>query len=144
MEKHVLSVNDSFGFSVPDGFTPGMTMAGYFIHVIITNEDELKPGGSHYNPEAKPKYAIVIAYPQEDKRLKVRRAEYEKFSCSQEDYDFLKACPDLSGRPVFLTVDVNSWAAGESRHGVWYRFVSGSLMRFDGLPLNALPPGKEK
>ena len=144
MEKNSLPVNDSFRFPVPPGFIPGMTMAGYFIHSVISNEDELKPGGAHYDPQAKPKYCIVVAYPAEDRKLKVRTTEYEKFSCSQEDYDFLNACPDLPGRPVYITVDVNSWATGESRHGVWYKFVSGSMVRFDGQPLGALPAGRDK
>ncbi|HFO4987678.1 TPA: hypothetical protein ACHJ2P_004756, partial [Escherichia coli] len=105
---------------------------------------ELKPGGTHYNPEAKPKYAIVIAYPYEDKKLKVRREEHERFSCTEEDFKFFNSCPDLKGKPVYLTVDVNSWATGSERHGVWYRFISGSMKRFDGQPLGALPAGKEK
>ncbi|WP_284499577.1 hypothetical protein [Escherichia coli] len=39
---------------------------------------------------------------------------------------------------------MNSWATSSDRHGVWYRFVSGSMKRFDGQPLGALPAGKEK
>ncbi|EIH8837956.1 hypothetical protein ACM61_005374 [Escherichia coli] len=50
----------------------------------------------------------------------------------------------MQGKPVYLTVDVNSWATGSERHGVWYRFISGSMKRFDGQPLGALPAGKEK
>ncbi len=56
----------------------------------------------------------------------------------------LNSCPDLQGKPVYLTVDVNSWSTGSERHGVWYRFISGSMKRFDGQPLGALPAGKEK
>lgn len=135
---------DSFPFPSPDGFASGMTMAGYFIHVAVTNDDELKPGSSHYDPEAKPKYAIVIAYPYEDRKLKVRREEHERFSCTEEDFKFLNSCPDLRGKPVYLTVDVNSWSTGSERHGVWYRFISGSMKRFDGKPVGPLLPGKEK
>ncbi|CAD6122372.1 hypothetical protein AOY57_17310 [Escherichia coli] len=137
-------IYDSFPFPSPDGFVSGMTMAGYFIHVAVTNHEELKPGGSHYDPEAKPKYAIVIAYPYEDKKLQVRREEHERFSCTEEDFKFLNSCPDLKGKPVYLTVDVNSWSTGSERHGVWYRFISGSMKRFDGQPLGALPAGKDK
>ncbi|HBN1710206.1 TPA: hypothetical protein L1241_003957 [Escherichia coli] len=135
---------DSFRFPVPEGFATGMTMAGYFIHATIMNDDELKPTGSHYDPEAKPKHVIVIAYPYEDRKLKVRREEHERFSCTEEDFKFFNSCSDLKGKPVYLTVDVNSWATSSDRHGVWYRFVSGSMKRFDGQPLGALPAGKEK
>ncbi|HFD2652038.1 TPA: hypothetical protein ACF2XQ_005108, partial [Escherichia coli] len=76
-------IYDSFPFPSPEGFTSGMTMAGYFIHATVINDEELKPGGTHYNPEAKPKYAIVIAYPYEDRKLKVRREEHERFSCTE-------------------------------------------------------------
>ena len=141
---NVNSVADSFIFPSVDGFVPGVTVSGYFVHVVVSNEEELRPGSVHYDPGAKPKYCLVIAYPREDKKLKIRCTEYEKYSCSQEDFDFLNACPDLPGRPVYFTVDVNSWAVGDSRHGVWYRFVSGSLRRFDGQPLGALPAGKGK
>ncbi|EFM1468493.1 hypothetical protein HJI32_004267 [Escherichia coli] len=137
-------IYDSFPFPSPEGFTAGMTMAGYFIQAVITNDDELKPGGTHYDPEAKPKHAIVISYPQEDRKLKVRSQAFEKFLCTEEDFKFFNSCPDLPGKPVYLTVYVNSWATGSERHGVWYRFISGSMKRFDGQPLGALPAGKEK
>ena len=87
-------IYDSFPFPSPEGFTAGMTMAGYFIHATVINDEELKPTGSHYNPEAKPKYAIVIAYPYEDRKLKVRREEHERFSCTEEDFKFFNSCPD--------------------------------------------------
>lgn len=137
-------IYDSFPFPVPDGFMPGMTMAGYFIKSVITNDDELKPGSSHYDPEAKPKYAIVISYPQEGRKLKAQREEFEKSSCTEEDAKFLNSCPELPGKPVYITVDVNSWATGQERHGIWYRFISGTIKHFDGQPLGVLPAGKEK
>ncbi|HFO5017629.1 TPA: hypothetical protein ACHJ69_004843 [Escherichia coli] len=39
-------IYDSFPFPSPEGFTSGMTMAGYFIHVTVINDEELKPTGS--------------------------------------------------------------------------------------------------
>ncbi|EOY7532981.1 hypothetical protein ACQEGA_004513 [Escherichia coli] len=112
-------------------------MSGFFVHCIITNEEQLDPKSTYFDAKEKPKYAIVLAYPYEDRKLKIRDTAYEKFSCSEDEYNFLNACPDLRGKEVFICVDVNSWAVSAERSGVWYRCQPGTMERFDGLPLNA-------
>ncbi len=135
---------DNYRFNIPAGFIPGMTMSGHFVHCVIHNSDQVTPGNKDYDPEAKPKYAIVLAYPREDRKLQVRDAVYERFSCTPEEYAFLNNCPDLRGKEVHIGIDVGAWALSSERSGVWYRYLSGSMKRFDGQPLDALPAGKEK
>ncbi|EEQ2264891.1 hypothetical protein O4D83_003440 [Escherichia coli] len=130
-------MTDNFKYRISAGFRPGMMMSGFFVHCIITNEEQLDPKSTYFDAKEKPKYAIVLAYPYEDRKLKIRDTAYEKFSCSEEEYNFLNACPDLRGKEVFICVDVNSWAVSAERSGVWYRCQPGTMERFDGLPLNA-------
>ncbi|EFN2091506.1 hypothetical protein MLP51_23905 [Escherichia coli] len=86
----------------------------------------------------------MLAYPYEDRKLKIRDTAYEKFSCTEDEYKHFNSCSDLRGKEVYICVDVNSWALSAERSGVWYRYQSGTMKRFDGKPLDALPPGKEK
>ncbi|ENT4210888.1 hypothetical protein ACY4II_002845 [Escherichia coli] len=131
------NMTDNFKYRISAGFRPGMMMSGFFVHCIITNEEQLDPKSTYFDAQEKPKYAIVLAYPYEDRKLKIRDTAYEKFSCTEDEYKFLNSCPDLKGREVYICVDVNSWAVSAERSGVWYRCQPGTMKRFDGLPLNA-------
>ncbi|UMR98956.1 hypothetical protein [Escherichia coli] len=126
-------------YKVPAGFFPGMTMSGFFSHCIISNAERLDPSHRDFDPQKpeKPKYAIVLAYPHEDRKLQVRDVAYEKFSCTEEEYNFFNACPDLVDREVHIGVDVGSWATSSENSGVWYRYMPGTMKRYDGLSLDA-------
>lgn len=134
-------IADTFGYSLSKDFNVGMTMACIFLHPVIYNEDEITHGSSKFKPDAKPKYCIVTAIPVEDKRLKTRNTENVKFSCTEDEYNFfLSIYPELSGKEVYIGVEVNSWATDADKHGVWYRYISGSIRRFDGKPIHEKLP----
>lgn len=129
---------DTFPFKISKGFHTGMTMACFFVHPIIYNEEELNPSSDGYSPDAKPKYCIVAAFPFENRKLKTREASHVRFSCTEEEYNFFCSnVSELRGKEVYLGVEVNSWANSSDKHGVWYRYVSGSMRRFDGKPIGS-------
>lgn len=136
---------DDFKFknATPDGFKSGLVMCGFFSHTFIANQERLDLPSDNDNHDKKPKYAFAVAYPFENKKIQVRETEYMKFSCSEDDYIFLNSCTALSGQAVYVGCEPASWATGTENHGVWYKFISGTLIRFDGKPLQDALSGKK-
>lgn len=124
---------DAFPYEIPDGFHPGTTFSGVFITAFIANADNLKLPPEHDNHEDKPKYAFSCAIPFENRKTQCREVQSVKFSCNEEDYKYLKSVAEsLKFQSVHLVCVPDSWANSNTRHGVYFRYVSNSLRRFDG------------
>lgn len=122
---------DLYPYPIPEDFRTGTMFSGHFITVFIANADKLKlPDNTE-----KPKYAFSVAIPYENKKTQCREVQSVKFSCSQEDYEFLITIANqLRFQPVHLTCEPDAWASN-GNHGLFFKYVSNSLRRFDGKPL---------
>ncbi|HFE6713324.1 TPA: hypothetical protein ACF913_001624 [Salmonella enterica subsp. enterica serovar Newport] len=124
---------DAFPYEIPDGFHPGTTFSGVFITAFIANADNLKLPPEHDNHEDKPKYAFSCAIPFENRKTQCRESQSIKFSCNEEDYKYLKSVAEsLKFQPIHLVCVPDAWANSATRYGVYYRYVSDSIRRFDG------------
>lgn len=124
---------DTFPYDIPDGFHPGTTFSGVFITAFIANADNLKLPPDHDNHEDKPKYAFSCAIPNENRKTMCRETQSIKFSCNEEDYKYLKSVNEsLKFQPVHLVCVPDAWANSNTRYGVFFRYVSNSIRRFDG------------
>ncbi|HAF2131223.1 TPA: hypothetical protein G9F27_005578 [Salmonella enterica] len=124
---------DLFPYEIPDGFHPGTTFSGTYLTAFIANEDNLKLPPGHDNHEDKPKYAFSCAIPFENRKNRCREVQSVKFSCNEDDYKHLKSCEEsLKFQSVHLVCVPDAWANSATRYGVYFRYVSNSLRRFDG------------
>lgn len=126
-----------FKSNMPEGFKCAAIQGGHFSHVLSdTEEREVVGADGKKEIKVKEKFGFVLAIPYDDDKLKVRSTEYRKYVCSQEDYLFLKSvASDISEQPVYITFLPSAWATSRDNNGVWYQYVSDSLVRFDGKPL---------
>ncbi len=124
---------DLFPYEIPDGFHPGTSFSGIFLTAFIANEENLKLPVGHDNHEDKPKYAFSCAIPFENRKNHCREMQSVKFSCNEDDYKYLKSVSEsLKFQPIHLVCVPDAWANSATRYGVYYRYVSNSLRRFDG------------
>ncbi|ECT5249630.1 hypothetical protein ATT74_07655 [Salmonella enterica subsp. enterica serovar Panama] len=124
---------DLFPYEIPDGFHPGTSFSGIFINVFIANTDNMNLPFDNPNHEDKPKYAFSCAIPVENRKTQCREMQSIKFSCNEEDYKYLKSVYEsLKFQAVNLVCFPGSWGNSPTQHGVYYRYVSNSLRRFDG------------
>ncbi|EEL1931977.1 hypothetical protein G9K97_004577 [Salmonella enterica subsp. diarizonae] len=127
---------DTYPYEIPDDFRPGVTFSGTFIVPFIANADNLKLPADHPNHEDKPKYAFSCAIPYENRKTMCREVQSIKFSCNEEDYKYLKSVYEsLKFQSVHLVCVPDAWANSDTRYGVYYRYVSNSIRRFDGKPI---------
>ncbi|EMF7249712.1 hypothetical protein V4F00_001720 [Salmonella enterica] len=127
---------DAYPYEIPDDFRPGVTFSGTFIVPFIANADNLKLPADHPNHEDKPKYAFSCAIPHENRKTMCREVQSIKFSCNEEDYKYLKSVYEsLKFQSVHLVCVPDAWANSDTRYGVYYRYVSNSIRRFDGKPI---------
>ena len=127
---------DLYPYPIPEGFRTGTMFSGHFIIPFIANEDNLKLPENHPNHEKMPKYAFSVAIPYENKKTRCREMQSIKFSCTEEDYQHLMSIKELlKFQPVHLTCEPDAWANSSTKYGLYYRYVSNSIRRFDGKPL---------
>ncbi|WP_447533535.1 hypothetical protein OSR39_01585 [Escherichia coli] len=43
------NITDNFKYKISAGFKPGLMMSGFFVHCIITNEEQLDPKSAHFD-----------------------------------------------------------------------------------------------
>lgn len=124
---------DLYPYELPDGFHPGTTFSGTFITAFIANADNLKLPPDHANYEDKPKYAFSCSVPYENRKTQCRESQSVKFSCNEEDYNYLKSVHEsLKFQPVHFVCVPDAWANSNTRYGVFFRYVPNSIRRFDG------------
>ncbi|EFQ5902187.1 hypothetical protein HZX00_003288 [Salmonella enterica] len=124
---------DLFPYEIPDGFHPGTTFSGTYLTAFIANADNLNLPVGHDNHEDKPKYAFSCAIPFENRKNHSRDAHSVKFSCNEEDYKYLKSVHEsIKFQPVHFVCVPDAWANSATRYGIYFRYVSDSLRRFDG------------
>lgn len=128
-----------FKHHMPEGFKCAAVQGGHFSHVLSDiQETEVTGADGKKEIRQKEKFGFVLAVPFDNEKLRVRETEYRKYSCSQEDYQFLKSVEaEISEQPVYITFVPGAWATSRDNNGVWYQYVSGSLLRFDGKSLTA-------
>lgn len=127
---------DLYPYPIPENFHTGTTFSGHFITAYISNEDRLKLPPDNPNHDKAPKYAFSCAIPTENPKTKCREVLSVKFSCMEEDYLFLKSNEQqLRFQPVSLVCEPDAWANSSTRFGLYYKYVSNTLQRFDGKPL---------
>lgn len=124
---------DAYPYDIPESFRPGTTFAGIFLTAFISNLDDLKRPADDKRHTDKPKYAFSCSIPFENRKTFVRESVSVKFSCTEEDYKFLKSCHEsLKFQPVNLVCVPDAWANSDTSYGIYYMYVSDSLRRFDG------------
>ncbi|EEF8013710.1 hypothetical protein GWR30_22965 [Salmonella enterica] len=127
---------DTFPYEIPDGFHPGTTFSGMFIIPFIANADNLKLPPGHDKHEDVPKYAFSCAIPFENRKTQCRETQSVKFSCTEEDYKYLKSVHEsLKFQPVHFVCTPGSWGNSPTQHGVFFRYIPNSIRRFDGKPI---------
>lgn len=127
---------DMYPYSLPDGFRPGTTFAGNYLTAFIANADNLKRPTGDPKREEKPKYAFSCAIPYENRKTHCRELQSLKFSCTEEDYLYLKACHDsLKFQSVYFVCAPDAWANSGSNYGIYYKYEPNTIRRFDGKPI---------
>ncbi|EBR8158601.1 hypothetical protein DOA20_26130 [Salmonella enterica subsp. enterica serovar Newport] len=126
---------DLFPYDLPENFRPGTTFAGVFVNVFISNQENLRLPVDDERHEDKPKYAFSCAVPYENRKTFTRESQSVKFSCNEQDYRYLQSVKEtLKFQPVYLVCVPDSWQSGNN-HGLYYRYISDSIRRFDGKPV---------
>lgn len=123
----------------PEGFSATKTAGGHFVQSIAqvpTPEDMMK--ANEKNQKLDTKYYLVLAQPIPNKKMQTIDTVFERFKCTEQEYRYFqepKLKEALQGQPVYLSFNDGSWGNDKS-NGVWYEYVSNSLIRYDGKPLD--------
>lgn len=127
---------DLYPYDLPDDFRPGTMFSGTFINVFVANTENLNLPPDDKRHESVAKYAFSCAIPFENRKTQCRESQSVKFSCTEEDYKYLKSVYEsLKFQPVHLVCVPGSWGNSATQHGVFFRYVPNSIRRFDGKPI---------
>lgn len=128
-----------FRDNCPEGFNPVNTAGGHFVHAIDqipTPEDIAK--ARENNKKSEIKYYLVLAQQHQNRSVQTIDTAFTRYKCTEEEFRYFsdpKIKAALHGHPVYLSYQDGSWGT-ERSSGIWYQYISDSLRRYDGKPLD--------